>query len=104
MPWVKGQSGNPGGRPKAALSEFRERCREWLASGGLESIVAKATKAGPDQRWAMQLLVEYGLGKPVSRVAGEDDGDPIKVQLDGMGDEAILGRLAELTKDDPETE
>lgn len=79
MPFVKGQSGNPGGRPKET-GEIRELARKH----GPEAIRTLALHmAGDDPRVAVaaaQALLDRGFGKPAQAIVGGDDDDqPLKL-------------------------
>ena len=59
----KGQSGNPGGRPKSAPG-FREACRELSAKAlrALEDIIK--SKSNPQARVAAaRVIIEHGFGR-----------------------------------------
>ena len=65
MPWVKGQSGNPGGRPKEEVD-----IRKLARSRGKEAIdtlyaIMRDNKAPPSARiTASVALLDRGFGKP----------------------------------------
>lgn len=77
--WVKGQSGNPGGRPKdtahirdlalARCPEAIERLEFWMKSKNPKASVA-----------ACIALLDRGLGKPTQPLAGEN-GKPLNITL-----------------------
>ena len=77
MPFQKGQSGNPGGRPKEnnevkelARKHSREavkRLAEWMRSNEPKASVA-----------ACVALLDRGFGKPAIAVTGEGGG-PVKI-------------------------
>lgn len=75
MPFVKGQSGNPGGRPKrreiidAMIAELRRRPFPESKSTNAQMIAATAVREAleGDVHWA-KLLMEYVYGKPVQPV------------------------------------
>lgn len=75
----KGQSGNPGGRPKDA--ELREACRAHttLAIKTLVSVMkAKRSPANAKVAAAIALL-DRGYGKPAQAITGPDGG-PVQFQ------------------------
>jgi hypothetical protein len=101
MPFEKGKSGNPGGRPKelAGLSEaIRAEFEKDIATGGMNEAIKRGfdlMRFAPepkDKLAALKMLLEYGYGKPAQ-------------QLDvGLGLTESLGGLLEsfLRKGDPE--
>jgi len=90
-PFVKGQSGNPGGRPKA-IFKFGEYLRQFFNSNHPQAaeinskLGYKAVKTQLDvivQRLAKddpKVLLAYGFGKPVEslEISGKD-GQPLKL-------------------------
>lgn len=83
MPFKKGQSGNPGGRPKE-VSEVRELAKEH-GSAAIERLVQ--LMSSDNERTAVaacEAILNRGYGKPAQSVtlAGEEDGPP--VQLEGV--------------------
>ena len=71
MPFVKGQSGNPNGRPKE-LVEVRDLARQHT----VDAINKLATWMKSDEArasvMASQILLDRGWGKAVQPVSGED--------------------------------
>ena len=68
-PFRKGQSGNPGGRPKETKA-FKEWCREIMAKEGRDSLLTLA-QAASDERvrlGAWRVIAEYAYGKPTQPV------------------------------------
>jgi hypothetical protein len=77
--WAKGQSGNPGGRPKEA-QEVKELARQYTGEAILKladwmrSDNAKASVA------ACNVLLDRGWGKAIQAITGEDGG-AIKIEV-----------------------
>ena len=71
MPFVKGQSGNPNGRPKE-LVEVRDLARQHT----VDAINKLATWMKSDEArasvMASQILLDRGWGKAMQPVSGED--------------------------------
>ena len=79
----KGESGNPGGRPKIALA-WKERCRKFLEDeGGWDRLVsmAKSPIDGGDAFPALKLMAEYAYGKPQQHVDLTASGPIIKAYI-----------------------
>src|SRR6476660_3529917 len=71
-PFKKGQSGNPGGRPKV-VAEVKELAREHTGEA-IETLVSIMTnpKAAPAARVsAANSLLDRGYGKPPQHITGE---------------------------------
>ena len=71
-PFRKGQSGNPGGRPKV-VAEVKELAREHTAEAieTLVSIMNDAKSAPAARVSAANSLLDRGYGKPPQHVTGE---------------------------------
>lgn len=81
--WVKGISGNPGGRPKVA-AEFRERAQREIDGEGFKILVAMMRNDMPeseDRRYAITKLLEYAYGKPQQNVDLTASGPIIKAYI-----------------------
>jgi hypothetical protein len=77
-PFKKGQSGNPGGRPKV-VSEVKELARAHTAEA-IQTLVSIMTnpKSAPAARVsAANALLDRGYGKPPQHITGE--GGPVYV-------------------------
>ena len=82
--WVKGKSGNPGGRPKI-VEGLRQRALKAVDETVLDAWIdecrvrerhvmgALVECRGPDWVRCSQLLAEYGMGKPVQPVESKID-------------------------------
>lgn len=73
MPWQKGQSGNPGGKP-AVVARVRYLARKY-SEDAIKELHRLALQSEDDRvrLSACQLLLERGLGKPVEEVREEDE-------------------------------
>jgi len=83
MPWVKGQSGNPGGRPKRERSQaYWNILITTLTNEAWEEIVEKAIdQAKRGDKHARKFLADYGIGTPEQRLAlYGGDGGAIEVE------------------------
>jgi len=76
--WLPGQSGNPGGRPKAD-AELKEACRKH--SPEVIEILLKYAR-GRDARAAVaacNTLLDRGYGKPAQAITGADGENELRV-------------------------
>ena len=80
MPFRKGQSGNPGGRPKA-LAEIQALAREFApeAIAALGEICMDKTAPPAARVSASSALLDRGFGKPPQALVGANEG-PILIQ------------------------
>lgn len=83
MPFVKGQSGNPKGRPKV-VGDLRVKAREWTDEALATLIrVARDRKAPPAaQVAAASAILDRGYGKPVQATElSTSDGKPLIIEV-----------------------
>ncbi len=91
MPFAKGQSGNPGGRPKA-LVEVQEAARSHtpMALATLARIADDKTAPPAAQVAAANALLDRGWGKPVQTVdVPVHQPSPIEERLRGASVETL---------------
>lgn len=72
MPFVKGQSGNPGGRPKV-VGEVQELAREHTTQAiqTLVDIMSSADAPPAARVAAANAVLDRGYGKPPQHISGE---------------------------------
>ena len=87
IPFVKGKSGNPGGRPKTNEA-FRDRCRKFVDLHVVEMWEKEVQNAGEEKMKASELLAAYGYGKPAQAIqlTGEEGG-PVEFVIKVTGAE-----------------
>lgn len=80
--FAKGQSGNPGGRPKVA-AEFRQRAQKVVDGDGFKLLLKmlKGKAESEDRRYALTKLLEYAYGKPQQHLDVTTGGETIKAYV-----------------------
>jgi hypothetical protein len=103
-PWAKGQSGNPGGRPKGLAKAVRDMALEVTGTDGAEllakiawAILGDTSEKTEHRLMAWKLLAERGWGKPAEFVPIEAD-DPLELSEQAAASAAasLDARLDEL--------
>jgi hypothetical protein len=78
--WQKGQSGNPGGRPKEC-AEVKALARQHCVEA-IEKLV-ELMRTSKDHRivkGAADSILDRGIGKPAQIVIGDEDEAPIRIE------------------------
>jgi hypothetical protein len=96
MPFEKGKSGNPGGRPKV-VGEVQALAREY-ASGAVETLrgIMENIEAPPAARITAAIaILDRGFGRP------HQTSEIVTVQkpVSEMSDEELIARIRELQED-----
>lgn len=90
-PWVKGQSGNPSGRPRGIASAVKERVNPEELVDLLLSVARDERSKAPERIAAVRELADRGWGKAPAFAAIEGS-DPLELdviaqEIQGIADE-----------------
>ena len=82
-PFPKGNSANPGGRPKLPedVKHVRELAREYTVEAVATLASVMADGSGPAKVAAANALLDRGWGKAPQVVDGDGEGGPVKLSL-----------------------
>jgi hypothetical protein len=76
MAFVKGQSGNPGGRPETRYIKDLARARTTEALDTLAEVLKDKEAPHAARVSAANSLLDRGWGKPAQAIVGGDEDDP----------------------------
>jgi hypothetical protein len=82
MPWSRGQSGNPGGRPRA-LAEVVALARAETAANITALVRIRDDRNSPPAAVvaASTALLDRAWGRPTQHLAGEVDAAPVQIDF-----------------------
>jgi hypothetical protein len=79
MPFERGKSGNPRGRPKLP-PDFRVMCKSAVDGLVIKAWIGQVQRRGQHWLRCSELLAAYAYGKPTQPLTGAD-GAPIQVTI-----------------------
>jgi hypothetical protein len=82
MPFAKGKSGNPGGRPKGH-GDIRDMARQHTSAAidTLIAIMSDATAPAASRVSAADAILSRGWGRPTQAIAGAAGEEPLHVSI-----------------------
>jgi hypothetical protein len=94
MTFVKGQSGNPGGRPKAVLPDGRtlaELARDHTEAAieTLIDVMTNVEQPAAARVTAANSILDRGWGKAPQPIVGDDEAPAVKLDVTGLTNEQL---------------
>lgn len=104
-PWVKGQSGNPGGQPKGLTDVRRLAAQHTEEAIGTLVEIARKGRSEPARVAAASAILDRAYGKPAQTVVGDPD-NPVRVEVEDVPRarvvQALLAVLHGTALDEPD--
>lgn len=98
-PFVRGRSGNPGGRPKSAL-ELKNFARSVIEDPEYQAAILRQARKGKLHHAVQGLLMAYAYGKPVEKIELRDM-RPVEILMERI--EAVSSEGLEVLAPSPLT-